>query len=260
MSIQQQLNSSKQSSFNIRTSKPLETDGRSCVEPTRPPENWCNFGQRICCNNVFLVHSGKGRGIETQTLFIRWKTEKISRKTLDRKVDSAVRGERMAQRTLNEAEAEVEARNCEKRNFWLCLSGDQSRIWMLAISTTPSKSMGRSGSKRQDYRVFAVDLIFFATRVHGIVIFIPMTQWTQNSHIKHLWTIVRFFREVERSSELNVKKSHIQFNGICVPKISKSVQQNFVKWVVPSTFLNHATSNFPSHGIRYCAVCSCRSF
>ena len=59
----------------------------------------------------------------------------------------------------------------------------------------------------------------------------PMTQWTQNSHIKHLWTIVRFFREVERSSELNiVKKWHIQFNGIRVPKISNSVQQK-LRWI-----------------------------
>ena len=37
-------------------------------------------------------------------------------KILERKVDSAVRGEMMAQRKLYEAEAEVEARNCEKRN------------------------------------------------------------------------------------------------------------------------------------------------
>ena len=37
-------------------------------------------------------------------------------KQLERKVDSAVRGERMAQQTLNETEAEVEARNWEKRN------------------------------------------------------------------------------------------------------------------------------------------------
>ena len=51
--IQQQQNNSKQSSFNVRTSKPLGTDGRSCVGSTRPPGNWCNFGQRICCNSDF---------------------------------------------------------------------------------------------------------------------------------------------------------------------------------------------------------------
>ena len=45
-SIQQQQNSSKQSSLNVRTYKPLETDGRSCVGSTRPPGNWSNFGQR----------------------------------------------------------------------------------------------------------------------------------------------------------------------------------------------------------------------
>ena len=31
-STQRQKNSSKQSSFNVRTSKPLENDGRSCVD------------------------------------------------------------------------------------------------------------------------------------------------------------------------------------------------------------------------------------
>ena len=36
-------------------------------------------------------------------------------KILERKVDSAVRGERMAQQKLCEAEAEVEARNWEKK-------------------------------------------------------------------------------------------------------------------------------------------------
>ena len=37
-------------------------------------------------------------------------------KILEQEVDSAVRGEIMAQRKLYEAEAEVEARNLEKRN------------------------------------------------------------------------------------------------------------------------------------------------
>ena len=27
--------------------------GRSCVESSRPPGNWCGFGQRFCCNNGF---------------------------------------------------------------------------------------------------------------------------------------------------------------------------------------------------------------
>ena len=37
-------------------------------------------------------------------------------KILERKVDSAVRGEMLAQRKLHEAEGEVEARNWEKKN------------------------------------------------------------------------------------------------------------------------------------------------
>ena len=62
---------SKQSSLNVRTLKPLEADGRSCVGSYRPPGNWGGFGQRICCNNFFLFHSRKGKEIETQTLCIR---------------------------------------------------------------------------------------------------------------------------------------------------------------------------------------------
>ena len=42
-------------------------------------------------------------------------TEKLHR-ILERKVDSAVQGEEIAQRKFYESEAEVEARNCEKRN------------------------------------------------------------------------------------------------------------------------------------------------
>ena len=40
----------------------------------------------------------------------------ISPKFIERKVDSAVRGERLAQQRLYEAETEVEARSWEKRN------------------------------------------------------------------------------------------------------------------------------------------------
>ena len=40
--------------------------------------------------------------------------ERISKKILERKVDSAVRGDMMGQRNLYEAEAEVEARNWER--------------------------------------------------------------------------------------------------------------------------------------------------
>ena len=40
---------------------------------------------------------------------------KISKKILERKVDSAVRGELLSQQNLFEAEAEVEARNWRKK-------------------------------------------------------------------------------------------------------------------------------------------------
>ena len=60
------------------------------------------------------VHSEKGeRSRSKRRAFLE---RENLQKILERKVDSAVRGERMAQQTLFEAEAEVEARNWEKRN------------------------------------------------------------------------------------------------------------------------------------------------
>ena len=44
------------------------------------------------------------------------KRQKISKKNLERKVDSVVRGEMMAQQKLYEAEAEVDMRNWSRRN------------------------------------------------------------------------------------------------------------------------------------------------
>ena len=64
----------------------------------------------------FLVHSRKGKEIETQTLCIRWKTEKISKRSLNGKLTWPSE-ERVAQQKLYEAEAEVEAKNWAKRNF-----------------------------------------------------------------------------------------------------------------------------------------------
>ena len=114
-SIQQHQNCSKQRSFNARTSKLLETDGRSCVESTRLPGNWGNFGQRICCNNDFCS-LWKGKRDRDTNVMHSLKDRENLQQILERKVDSAVRGEMMAQRKLYEAEDEVEARDWERRN------------------------------------------------------------------------------------------------------------------------------------------------
>ena len=62
-------------------------------------------------------------------------------KILERKAVSAVRGERMAQQRLYEAEAEVEARNWEKTNYDIAFSKDQSRIRISAISVSYIKQV-----------------------------------------------------------------------------------------------------------------------
>ena len=56
----------------------------------------------------------------------------------------------MAQRKLYEAEAEVEARNWEKRNSDFAFQEVNQEFESQRFSTTPSNSMGRSGSERQD--------------------------------------------------------------------------------------------------------------
>ena len=62
----------------------------------------------------FLVHSRKGKEIETRCAFVE-SQRKSQKKIHERKVDSAVRGERIAPQKLYEAEAAVEARNLEKQ-------------------------------------------------------------------------------------------------------------------------------------------------
>ena len=84
---------------------------------------------RECVVSTVFSSQFKGRKIEIKTSCIRWQTENLQT-ILDPKVDSAVRGERMAQPKLYEADAEVEAGN------WHRFSWDQSRIWISTISAT----------------------------------------------------------------------------------------------------------------------------
>ena len=64
----------------------------------------------------FSVHSRKGREIDHTHVVHSLKDRENHQKIFERKVDLAARGEREAQQQLYEAEAEVEARNWEKRN------------------------------------------------------------------------------------------------------------------------------------------------
>ena len=82
----------------------------SCVGSFWLPGNWCRVGQRICCSNgfKFTVEKEK-RSRHKRCAFVERKRK--SQKILERKVDLAVRGERVAQQRLFEAEAEVEAKN-----------------------------------------------------------------------------------------------------------------------------------------------------
>ena len=65
---------------------------------------------------LFSDPSQKEREIELKTSLHSLRDSENLHKLLERKVDLAVRGERLAQHKLYEAEAEVEARGWEKRN------------------------------------------------------------------------------------------------------------------------------------------------
>ena len=76
---------------------------------------------------IFSSQSQGKRGRDANVVHSLTDRENLQ-KILERKVDSAVQGEMMAQRKLYEAEAEVEARNSEKEEFRLGFSRDQLRI------------------------------------------------------------------------------------------------------------------------------------
>ena len=65
---------------------------------------------------IFSSQSRRRREIEIQKVVHSLRDSENLQKLLERKVDSAVRGEKMAQQNLYEAEFEVEARHWEKKN------------------------------------------------------------------------------------------------------------------------------------------------
>ena len=73
-------------------------------------------GANLVVSTIFSSQS-KGKRDRDQNVVQSLRDRENLHKILDRKVDSAVRGERMAQQKLLEAEAEVEARNWERRKF-----------------------------------------------------------------------------------------------------------------------------------------------
>ena len=92
-----------------------------------PPSHWKpmadhasglgQFRTENLLQQQFLVHRRKVREIKTQTLCIRWKIERISKKSSNGKLTRPSRGEMMAQQKLCEAEAEVEASKRSIKNL-----------------------------------------------------------------------------------------------------------------------------------------------
>ena len=99
--------------------------GRTGLQETR-----AELDRESVAATIFSSQSKRKRDRDTNVAHSLKDTENLQ-KILERKVDSAVRGERVTQQKMYEAEAEVET-----RNWGHCCSRDQSRIWISAISAT----------------------------------------------------------------------------------------------------------------------------
>ena len=77
-----------------------------------------SFRTENLLQQLFFLFSSQSKGKRDRDINVVYSLKKQSKspKNPERKVDSAVQGETIAQRTLFEAEAEVEARNWDKRN------------------------------------------------------------------------------------------------------------------------------------------------
>ena len=109
------LTVSKLGSLRTRLTKVLADynsfDSRNSIRVT------CADLDRETVVSTLFRSDSKEKRDRDQNVVHRLRDRQHLHKIFERKVDSAVRGEIMAQRQLYEAEAEVEARNWERRNF-----------------------------------------------------------------------------------------------------------------------------------------------
>ena len=104
---------------------------------------------------TFFSPQSNGIRDRDTTFCSRWKTDKISKKN---RTESWLNRPRR-----DDGSAKVVlgwgwgwGKKSETEKFRLCFSADQSRILITAISTTPRKSMGRSGSEGLDWFVWRI--------------------------------------------------------------------------------------------------------
>ena len=105
--------------------------------------------ENLSVDQLFFSSQSKRKRDRDQNVVHSLRDRENQQKIFERKVDSVVRGERMAQQKMYEAEAEVEARNWEKRNSDFAFHEINQEFESQRFKTTPSKSMGRFGSNRQ---------------------------------------------------------------------------------------------------------------
>ena len=103
------------SGVNLWRQRPELVDSRVSIQATG-----ANVERETVVSTIFSSQS-KGKRDRDRNAVHSLKDRENLQKILEREVDSAFRGERMAQQKLYEAEAGVEARNWEKRNSDIAL-------------------------------------------------------------------------------------------------------------------------------------------
>ena len=112
--------------------------------------NWCKFGQKICCLNHFQFTIKNEERDRDQNVVHSLRDRKSPKKTLNGKLTRPSEEREWLSKKLCEAEADVEARNWEKRNSDIAFHEINQDFEISTISPTSSESTGRPGSERSN--------------------------------------------------------------------------------------------------------------
>ena len=136
----------------------LKTGCMSCVGSFWPPGNWGQSWTEICCSNVleFTVEWEK-RSWHKRCAFVE-RQRKFSKDLWTESWLGRPRRERKLSKNCMKLRLRLRREIGKREILKLLCREDQSRIWISTIPPTSSKSMGRSGSKRQHLLVWRVGI------------------------------------------------------------------------------------------------------
>ena len=155
-SIQQQQANSSLAEF-LQCSEFVQASGNRwqvmCLVDQASRKLW-RFRTETLLQQRFLVHSRKGREIDNRCAFVE-RQSKSSKKFLNGKLTRPSEEKQWLSENCMTLRLRLRREIGKREISTLLLRRSIRGIWRSAISTTPSKSMGRSGSERQDYLALA---------------------------------------------------------------------------------------------------------